>query len=145
MITMLIRAFIIIPIIYLPSSFTNESNCSVFLEKAEIINSEFYINFEKVISEIFSKKGYVTSKDKKTSQFIFKSHDYITVSSSFFKLQQVNLNLKMYKSDNVIHSSHALKNCFTVSCPANQYVKALNSSLKIFEKNLIHCSKQITE
>lgn len=130
-----ILLFLVITLSHLaPSAFAN--SCSVNLKNTEIINSEFYINFTTVVENIFIKHGYII--DANNADFLFEAKNFITTGTNYFKLKQVNIEFS-FSSKKTEILIHEIKNCFTVSCTADKYLKALKGALKKFDQNLKNC------
>lgn len=121
-------------------AYSIENNCDIFINKADVVNSEFYINFEKQISNILTSKGYIPRHHGNESNIMFTSFDYTTVGSNFLKLQQINFDLKIIRNNTLIHNFHSMKNCYTVSCTSRDYLKALSNAIKNLVKSLPTCS-----
>lgn len=132
------KIFIVVALLIFPI-LSSRASCTAHIEKAEIVNSEFYINFTQKIEHVLQEHGFDIVNSKDLAEFTFTSKDYITVGSNYFRLQQVNIDFNFNKNNKVDFAVHSLKNCLTVSCPASDYLKALKSSLKKFEQKLQRC------
>ena len=112
--------------------------CSVNLKNTEIRNSEFYIDFTKVVENILIKHGYNISENEADYHFVAKN--FITTGTTYFQLKQVNIEFA-FSGEQVDLNLHELKNCMTVSCTSDRYLKALKGALKEFDQRLENCSK----
>jgi hypothetical protein len=131
------KTFTLASIMFLNFFLSPAKACEVTIANTEIINSEFYIDFTTVVENILQKHGYKVVQ--KNAKYQFEAKNYITTGTNYFRLKQANIDF-IFEGINTNIKIHELKNCLTVSCTGSDYLKALKSALKKFDKQLTHCS-----
>ncbi len=118
-------------------SFNTVNSCEVSLSNTEIRNPEFYIDFTRAVEKILISHGHTIVENN--AEASLSSKNYITTGTNYFKLKQANIEIEVKLPSKTL-VLHGMSKCFTVSCPASNYLKALKQALKELDQQVINCN-----